>query len=130
MIAAFVAASVGRWNAWPTQAAAVPDPAVLESVNVCADQFAIDPVVDGVPAFAPDTKFHETAAVEVTVVAAAESSVSVFPSKSSGPENGVMSEVPLFNILLNSLFRSEAVRISPATQVFSLLSAMISSYQL
>ena len=84
----------------------MPEPAVAESVNVCADQLATEPVVAGVPDFAPEVKFHDTAALETTVVTAAASSVSVCPSQSNPDVSGEMREIGLLRILSNSALRS------------------------
>ena len=117
---ALVAAKVGRAMAAPTQAAAVPDPAVALSVKVCAEKLSTDPVVAGVPVFAPLVKFHDTEAEDTTVVTAAASSVSVNPSKSTAAVSGEISVTGLLRIDENSVFKSDAVSTSPAIQFLPL----------
>jgi hypothetical protein len=61
---ALEAARVERLKACPTQAVAVPDPAVAESVHVEVAQFEMPPVVEGVPDFDPGVNVHPIADVD------------------------------------------------------------------
>ena len=98
---------------------------MLESVKVWADQLLIEPVVAGVPVFAPLVKFHETEADETNEVTPAASSVTELPSRSKAPVSGEIRLTGFCNIELNSVFKSEAVNTSPAIQTFTRESAIL-----
>src|SRR3990167_4184489 len=110
---AFVAASVGRAREYAAYEVAVPEPAVAESVKVCAEKLRIEPeAAAGVPDFPPEVTLSEIAAEETSVVAAAASSVIVWPSQSKPPVSGEIKLMGLFRMLLISALRSEDVRSS------------------
>ncbi|MCI0555904.1 MAG: hypothetical protein L0287_33595, partial [Anaerolineae bacterium] len=101
----FVAARVGCCNAINAQLVAVPDPAVAESVNVCATTFSVFPVVFGVPDFPPGVKLTAWLELETIEVAPAESKVIVNPANDTAFVRGNATSVPLLRMLPNSLFQ-------------------------